>query len=124
VNRDYYMRQPDVLRIYGGICGWTLARAHARSGDPIAIGAYLGSGFDDAISDFANSYADQNELDHQVLVESIKGRTVGRRSRGLTRRVAVLNKADPIESVCEQSSRGSQVRWAAQHRLSACDSPE
>jgi sugar/nucleoside kinase (ribokinase family) len=88
VNRDYYMRQlwdwkgsaiidtmePGVLRIYGGNCGWTLARAHTRSGDPIAIGAYVGSGAacDDAINDFANSYADQNEVDHQVLIESIK----------------------------------------------------
>jgi len=61
--------------VYGRMCGWTLARAHARSGDAIAIGAYLGSGtsFDKAIARFADAYADQNERDHSVLVEAIAG---------------------------------------------------
>ncbi len=88
VTRDFYMRQlwdwkvsvdlevmrPDALRAYAQICGWTLARAHARSGDPIAIAAYLGGGdtFDRAMAQFAASYAEQNELDHQELVAAIK----------------------------------------------------
>jgi len=81
--RDFYVRQLrdwklsiDVesmssrsLRVYGELCGWTLARAHARSGDRIAIGAYLGGGdvFDRAIGEFAAAYADQNERDYQAL---------------------------------------------------------
>jgi uncharacterized protein (DUF2252 family) len=86
--RDFYVRQlrdwkfsveietlvPDGLRAYGALCGWTLARAHARSGDRIAIGAYLGNSdvFDRAITDFAAAYADQNERDHQALVDAVK----------------------------------------------------
>jgi uncharacterized protein (DUF2252 family) len=84
---DYYVRQlwdwkasaevdlmePHTLLVYGEICGWTLARAHARTGDPIAIGSYLGSGntFDRAIREFSRTYADQNERDHQALVDAI-----------------------------------------------------
>ena len=62
-----------ILAIYGQMCGWALARAHARSGDAIAIGSYLGSGdtFDRALTRFAVSYADQNERDHQQLVDQI-----------------------------------------------------
>ena len=61
------------MRIYGQACGWTLARAHARSGDRIAIAAYLGSSdvFDQAITQFAAAYADQNERDHQALVDAV-----------------------------------------------------
>jgi hypothetical protein len=86
-SRDYYVRQlwdwkasvsvdtldPKSLCVYGGICAWTLARAHARSGDPVALGAYLGtsSTFDQAIADFSLSYADQNEVDHRSLVDAI-----------------------------------------------------
>jgi len=88
VSRHYYWRQlrdmkgsvevetmaPAGLGFYAGICGWTLARAHARSGDPIAIAAYLGRGdrFDRSITDFAQRYADQNELDHEAFVEAIR----------------------------------------------------
>jgi hypothetical protein len=56
------------------MCGWTLARAHARSGDRIAIAAYLGKRdtFDQAIADFSEAYADQNEHDHQALVAAVK----------------------------------------------------
>ena len=84
---DYYIRQlrdwkysiaiealtPLSMRIYGELCGWTLARAHARSGDPIAIAAYLGGSdvFDTAITRFATAYAEQNELDHQDLVDAV-----------------------------------------------------
>jgi hypothetical protein len=55
------------------LCGWTLARAHARSGDRVAIAAYLGSSpaFDVAIREFASTYADQNERDYRVLVDAI-----------------------------------------------------
>jgi hypothetical protein len=90
---DYYMRQlwdwkasadlevmtVEAMRIYAQMCGWALARAHARSGDPIAIGAYLGKNdtFDRAVGDFARIYADQNERDHAALVEAIaSGRLV------------------------------------------------
>ena len=84
---DFYVRQlrdwkysiaiealiPRGMRIYGELCGWTLARAHARSGDRIAIAAYLGGSdvFDTAITRFATAYADQNELDHQDLVDAV-----------------------------------------------------
>lgn len=87
VRRDYYMRQlwdwkvsaaietmaPEVLGIYARMCGWTLARAHARSGDATAIGAYLGNGdaSDRALVRFATVYAEQNDLDHRALREAI-----------------------------------------------------
>jgi uncharacterized protein (DUF2252 family) len=86
-NYDYYVRQlrdwkfsmdienmvPRGMRGYGELCGWTLARAHARSGDRIAIAAYLGSSdtFDRAVAQFAAAYADQNEKDHQALVAAV-----------------------------------------------------
>jgi uncharacterized protein (DUF2252 family) len=86
-TRDFYVRQlrdwkfsldiatliPAGMRAYGQVCGWTLARAHARSGDRIAIAAYLGTSdvFDRAIAEFATTYADQNERDHQALVGAV-----------------------------------------------------
>jgi Uncharacterized protein conserved in bacteria (DUF2252) len=65
---------PVGLNFYAGICGWTLARAHARSGDPIAIAAYLGEGdqFDRAVTEFAERYADQNERDYQAFAQAIR----------------------------------------------------
>ena len=65
---------PDALAFYARQCGWTLARAHARSGDPIAIAAYLGKddGFDRSITDFSERYADQNERDYQAFIEAIR----------------------------------------------------
>ena len=65
---------PVGLALYARICGWTLARAHARSGDPVAIAEYLGEDdqFDRSISDFAKRYADQNELDYQAFAEAIR----------------------------------------------------
>ena len=84
---DHYVRQlwdwkasasvetmsPALLNVYGQMCGWTLARAHARSGDRVAIASYLGSSttFDQAITRFASLYADQNDLDHQALTQAI-----------------------------------------------------
>ena len=73
---------PDGLAFYARMCGQILARAHARSGDRVAIAAYLGSGdrFDNAIADFAESYADQNERDHAALVDAVAtGRLVAQR---------------------------------------------
>ena len=87
--RNYYVRQLwdwkisadvetmglDEMMIYGKMCGWILARAHARSGDRIAIDAYLGKRdiFDQALADFAVAYADQNERDYRALIAAVKG---------------------------------------------------
>jgi uncharacterized protein (DUF2252 family) len=87
-TRDFYVRQlrdwkfsveisllrPEGLQLYGALCGWTLARAHARSGDRIAIASYLGGSdvFDRAIGRFASAYADQNERDYHALVDAAK----------------------------------------------------
>jgi hypothetical protein len=64
---------PRDMRAFGELCGATLARAHARSGDRVAIAPYLGRGdvFDRALAAFAESYADQNERDHQALVDAV-----------------------------------------------------
>ena len=86
--RDFYVRQlrdwklsldigavvPRGMRLYGQLCGWTLARAHARSGDRIAIASYLGPSqeFEQAVTSFASGYADQNETDHQALVAAVR----------------------------------------------------
>jgi hypothetical protein len=61
------------MRLYGELCGWTLARAHARSGDRIAIAAYLGSSdvFDQAIAEFGALYADQNERDYTAFLDAV-----------------------------------------------------
>jgi uncharacterized protein (DUF2252 family) len=65
---------PDALTFYAGICGETLARAHARSGDPVALAAYLGKKdrFDQSIADFSERYADQNERDFQAFTTAIR----------------------------------------------------
>ena len=62
------------MQWFGELCGATLARAHARSGDRIAIAAYLGGGdaFDRALVTFAEAYADQNERDHKALLDAVK----------------------------------------------------
>ena len=66
---------------YGRMCGWTLARAHARTGDRIAIAAYLGGSdkFDQAMADFGETYADQTERDHAALADAVAS---GRASPG------------------------------------------
>jgi len=63
-----------MLEYYAGMCGWTLARAHARSGDAIAITTYLGTGddFDSAITDFSQRYAERNEADYQAFVDAVR----------------------------------------------------
>jgi uncharacterized protein (DUF2252 family) len=86
-TRDFYIRQlkdwkfsldvqamvPRGMRSYAELCGWTLARAHARSGDRIAIASYLGRSdvIDQAIADFAAAYADQNQRDHEALLSAV-----------------------------------------------------
>ncbi len=71
---DTELIRPAGMVAYARACGWTLARAHARTGDPIAIASYLGQGdvFDRAIVAFSDRYADQNELDHAAFLEAIK----------------------------------------------------
>jgi hypothetical protein len=87
-GRQFYVRQlrdmkikmlievfsPSVMIQYAELCGWTLARAHARSGEPAKISGYLGKGdvFDEAVADFAATYADQNEHDHAVLMKAVR----------------------------------------------------
>ena len=65
--------RPQSMQVYAQLCGWTLARAHARSGDRIGISAYLGNStkFDTAVADFAETYADQNERDHAALAAAV-----------------------------------------------------
>jgi uncharacterized protein (DUF2252 family) len=65
---------PTGLTFYARICGWTLARAHARSGDPVALAQYLGDGdaFDRSVTDFSARYADQNEQDFQAFVQAVR----------------------------------------------------
>jgi uncharacterized protein (DUF2252 family) len=86
IERDYYVRQlwdakgsalietmnPTALAYYAGVCGRTLARAHARGGESVAIAAYLGGGdsFDRALAGFSEAYADQNERDYAAVVEA------------------------------------------------------
>jgi hypothetical protein len=69
---------PEAMARYGTLCGWTLARAHARSGDRIAIAAYLGNGdtFDRALVAFSNAYADQNDRDYQALKTAVDAGTI------------------------------------------------
>ena len=65
---------PTVMQQMAGVCGWTLAHAHARSGEPAKISGYLGKGdaFDTAIADFSIAYADQSEKDHEVLMNAVR----------------------------------------------------
>ena len=87
-NRHFYWRQlrdmkgsalvelmePKTMAGYGRFCGWTLARAHARSGDPVALAAYLGTSdaFDRAIVEFSDRYAEQNQRDHEAFVDAVR----------------------------------------------------
>jgi predicted alpha/beta hydrolase len=63
---------PNAMAIYGRICGWVLARAHARTGNRFALAAYLGKSdsFDEAIADFSVAYADQNERDYDAMLKA------------------------------------------------------
>jgi len=88
VDRDFYVRQlkdwkfsfpieqmrPEGMTVYAHLCAWTLARAHACSGDRVALAAYLGGSdvFDRAIAEFAEVYADQNDRDYATFQEAAK----------------------------------------------------
>ena len=88
VERDFYFRQlwdakgsalvelmdPTAMSAYARLCGWTLAKAHARSGDAIAIAAYMGTSdtFDKSMAVFAEKYADQNERDYAALKAAVE----------------------------------------------------
>ena len=65
---------PEAMAVYGKLCGWTLARAHARSGDPVAIAAYLGTDpdFDRSVTDFARRYAEQNDRDFAAFIDAVQ----------------------------------------------------
>ncbi len=67
---------PATMNVYATFCGWVLARAHARSGNPKLISQYLGGSdrFDQSLADFAESYADQNERDYETFIQAIKKR--------------------------------------------------
>ena len=124
-ERDFYCRQlwdwkisvnlktiaQRGLVMYGQVCGWTLARAHARSGDRIAIAEYLGKGavVDNALADFAVAYADQNERDYKALQQ--RGpRAAGSRSRKGSRR-------DPRGSTIGGSHPPDRAIGSGSHRI-------
>lgn len=73
-SADIEAMKPLGMSIYAHACGWTLARAHARSGDPIQIAAYLGKSdrFDAAVTDFSERYADQNDRDYEQFAEAVR----------------------------------------------------
>ena len=132
MRRHFYWRQlrdmkgsaiveamsPLGLTFYARICGWTLARAHARSGDPVAMAAYLGGSdaFDNSITDFSQRYADQNERDYQEFVNAVRsGRLeaaegVKRSDRACLRPTGGRRRAgggDPRELTLVQTDRGA-----------------
>jgi hypothetical protein len=88
LGRQFYVRQlrdmkikmlvevytPSVMRQYAAACAWTLARAHARSGEPAKVSGYLGKSdaFDRAVTDFSVAYADQSERDHETLMKAAR----------------------------------------------------
>jgi hypothetical protein len=92
INRHFYVRQlrdvklsplvetydAEMLSIYGKACGWVLARAHAKAGDPWTISGYLGKqdDFDEAMGKFALAYADQAEKDHAALKAAVRAGTI------------------------------------------------
>jgi hypothetical protein len=114
-SADVETMAPVTLNFYGRACGWTLTRAHARSGDPIAIAAYLGEGdqFDLAITDFAGRYADQNERDYQAFLEADPVREI----TGAPRRLKVARQASPV------GSRGTPAGYSQPLRRNARYNP-
>ena len=130
-QRDYYFRQlrdwkgsadiagmtPEGMDLWARMCGWTLARAHARTGDRIAIAAYLGKSdtFDRAIVDFSVAYADQNEHDHERLRDAVAtGRleadSAGSRAEPSTLRDHIWWKVDDGPADVDASSAGVDRR--------------
>ena len=159
-DRFYYWRQlrdmkasavvetmtPFGMTFYARMCGWTLARAHARSGDPVAIAAYLGAGddLDQAIAEFSAGYADQNSRDYEAFVKAVEGRPDRRRRRslrppwilcGASRRRGLAGTAHPAARSDDRHRRrggvGGRARpsgvrrasWARCFSRSCCRSP-
>ncbi len=136
-TRDFYVRQlwdgkgsalveamnPAAMSMYAGLCGHALAKAHARSGDAIAIASYLGAGdsFDRALASFAEAYADQNERDYHALR---RGRCVWPR-RGRSRRLGSDETIGPLglESAPAPLPRPG-ARGAGLARLGPTDGPD
>ena len=126
VTRDFYVRQmwdgkgsaiieamdPATLAAYGRLCGWTLARAHARSGDPVAISSYLGTSdrFDRSIASFAELYADQNERDYAALRHAVdQGRVAAETGLWL-----VETREGPLTSAFTRWSAALAHGWQVQ----------
>ena len=104
---------PVGLGFYAGLCGWTLARAHARSGDAVALAAYLGESddFDQSITEFSADYADQNERDYQAFTEAIQSGSAGGHRRCL--RWALLQSPGLVRRVRRCLSGRSRPCMAA-----------
>ena len=139
-QRDFYVRQlrdwkysiaiealiPRGMRIYGEVAGGA-AGAHACSGDRIAIAAYLGGSdvFDKAITQFAAAYADQNERDHQALVNAVPGpahrraRHVRSLTAGQQGQEQEAMTAEPPQSLVTEAVRSLEVRWIFPGQLEA-----
>ena len=73
-SAEVELMSPDGMTFYATTCGWTLARAHARSGDPVALARYLGTDdeFDRAVTDFAKHYAHQNDNDFEAFTDAVR----------------------------------------------------
>jgi len=124
VERDFYLRQlwdakgsaaielmdPSALALYARVCGSTLAKAHARSGDAIAIASYLGTSdvFDQALSAFADAYANQNERDYDALKQAAESGRINVET-GLSRQTSVraiaLTETWDVRQGCNPQSR-------------------
>ena len=102
--------EPTALAAYAEICGWTLAHAHARSGDAVAIAAYLGSGdaFDRALATFAEAYADQNERDYAAFSDADRLR----KDRG---------RDGSVSAIATVSRRSGTARTVDDGRHTVCD---
>jgi uncharacterized protein (DUF2252 family) len=132
VSRHFYWRQlrdmkgsfddegatPLGLTLYGQVCGWTMARAHARSGDPVAIAAYLGSNdsFDRSIEEFSQRYADQNERDYDAFVAAVKDGQL-EAVEGVLRSMATVTSSTPLG--CAAAPRSTASARAASRSGSA-----
>ncbi len=117
LSADIDLMEPAALGIYAQLCGWTLARAHARSGDRVAIGSYVGRSdiFPQALARFAAAYAEQNDANHQALVRAIANQhTLGVNPSAQTRL--------PAGSRCDWWGQGlaeMSAKLVAGHRLGA-----
>ncbi len=127
-ERDFYGRQlkdwkgsaeveqmvPEGMATYGKLCGWTLARAHARSGDRIAIAAYLGQGtsFDRAIVEFSKAYAEQNERDYKALLAAVESGRITAETGSLAHAVRSAGRAPSVSS----NSSPVSVALGLEHR--------